>query len=299
MSIVRENPKILVILGPTASGKSDLAVALAKRFKGEIISADSRQVYKGLGIGAGKITKKEMSGIPHYLLDVASPKKVLTAGIYAKLAKKAIEKIIAKGKLPIICGGTGFYIEAALATHPLPEVPPNLALRKKLAKRSKEELLDLLRSLDPERARDIDIHNIPRLARAIEIATTLGKVPLRNKEESYEALKIGLSFPKEELAKRIKKRLLSRMKDGMVAEAKRLRKNRLSFKRMEDLGLEYRYLGRFLQGKISKEEMIAELYKEIVNYAKRQMTWFKRDKNIIWIRNKKEAERAASSFLSI
>ena len=172
--------KLLIILGPTASGKSDLAVQLAKKYNGEIISADSRQVYKGLNIGTGKITKKEMSGIKHHLLDVTDPKKVFTVSQFKTLVEIAIADISSRGKLPIICGGTGFYIQAVVDNIILPEVPPNKKLREKLNKKTTTELFEILKKLDNERAKNIDAKNPRRLIRAIEIAEKLGKVPPLN-----------------------------------------------------------------------------------------------------------------------
>src|SRR3990167_3851819 len=169
--------KIIVILGPTASGKSALAVKLAKKFNGEVISADSRQVYKGLNIGTGKITRKEMGGVPHYCLDVVSPKKIFTVADFKKCAEKAIEKIFAKNKTPIIVGGTGLYIQAVVDNITLPEVKPNWKLRKELEKKTTEEMFKMLKKLDPERAKTIDAKNPRRLIRAIKTAEALGKAP--------------------------------------------------------------------------------------------------------------------------
>ena len=292
------HPKVLVVLGPTASGKSDLAVALAKKFNGEIVSADSRQVYHGMDIGTGKITKTEMRGIPHYLLDVANPKKIFTASEYERLAKRAINKILRKGKLPIICGGTGFYIAAALEEKTFAEVPPNPKLRKKLESKSAAELLTELQKLDPDRAASIDPQNPRRLIRALEIVLTTGKpVGPRNRKEMYDSLKLGVTWLGNVLQKRIHARLIKRLRGGMVNEIKKLHKNGLSFARLESLGLEYRYIGRFLEGKIEKEEMIAQLEKEIVAYSKRQLTWFKKDKNVRWIKNARWAEKIVRKFL--
>ncbi|MBI4993536.1 tRNA (adenosine(37)-N6)-dimethylallyltransferase MiaA [Candidatus Wolfebacteria bacterium] len=288
---IKKKQKILVILGQTASGKSDLAVKLAQKFNGEIISADSRQVYKGLNIGSGKITKKEMAGIPHYLLDVASPKRIFTASQYQKLAKKTLKKIIKRGKLPIICGGTGLYINSLLYDYKFPEVAPQPKLRKKLEKLTTENLFKKLQELDQRRAQNIDRYNRRRLIRALEIVL-MTKLPVQtlattcdsnNKISSYNALRIGIKKSPEELKKLIKKRLLKRIKQGMIKEVKDLHyKNGLSWKRLDNLGLEYRYISRYLQGLITKKEMIEILEKEIHRYAKRQMTWFKRDKDIIW-----------------
>lgn len=275
-------PRILVVVGPTATGKSDLAVRLAKKFNGEIISADSRQVYTGLNIGTGKITKKEMKGVPHHLLDVANPKKKFSVVKYVELAEKAIQEILRKGKLPIIVGGTGFYVEALVDGVILPDVPPNTELRKKLQKKNAAQLFKMLRKLDPDRAKTIDPYNSRRIIRAIEIAKEIGKVPHVKTASRYNPFFIGLNLQKDELQKKIKIRLAKRIKQGMIREAQKLHKAGLSFKRMNELGLEYRYLALYLQKKLSKEEMIEKLNTEIWHYAKRQMTWFKRDKRIQW-----------------
>lgn len=284
-------PKIIVVLGQTATGKSDLAVALAEKFNGEIISADSRQVYKGLDIGTGKITKKEMRSIPHYLLDVANPKKVFSVSDFKKLADKKIANILKNKKIPIMVGGTGFYIQAIVENIILPEVEPDLALRKKLEKKSEIELFEMLKKLDPERALSIDSKNKVRLIRAIEIAKYLGKVPnVKDGPCQYNILQIGLKLPDQILKEKIEKRLEQRIKAGMINEAKKLHTKGLSWKRMNELGLEYRYLASYLQNNISKEEMINDLNKAIWQYAKRQWTWFKRDKNIKWFNPSKKSD---------
>lgn len=274
--------RIIVILGPTATGKSDLAVRLAREFNGEVVSADSRQVYKGLNIGTGKITKKEMGGIPHHLLDVANPKKVFSVTDYQRLASRAVAGIIKRGKVPIICGGTGLYISALVDGLIFPDVPPNENLRKKLSDKSPEQLFALLSKIDPKRADNIDRHNPRRLIRAIEIAKANGRnVPLKA-NPPYKAIKIGLDMSDATLKEKVLVRIHARMKKGMVAESKRLREAGLSWKRMEALGLEYRLLAQLLQGKISKEEFVEKLAQEIWQYVRRQRTWFRKDKQIQW-----------------
>jgi len=276
--------KILVILGPTATGKSDLAVSLAKRLNGEVISADSRQVYKGLDIGTGKITKKEMGRIPHHLLDVADPKKAFSVTAFVKLAEVAIQNIVSRGKLPIICGGTGFYISALVDGLIFPDVPPHIALRSRLSKKNLVQLYDTLKKLDHDRAATIDKDNPVRLIRAIEIATAIGKVPpVRSNPSKFDATFIGLQASPQLLRKRIHDRLIKRMKGGMLAEIRNLHAGGLSWKRMEELGLEYRYLAYYFQKKITLEKMLADLELAIWHYAKRQMTWFRRDKRIKWV----------------
>ncbi len=296
----KDKTKIISIVGPTASGKSDLAVKLAKSFKGEIISADSRQVYKGLNIGSGKITKKEMMGVPHHLLDISEPKKVFTVSDFKKLANEKINEIIFRNRLPILCGGTGFYIDTVTKNIILPEVPPNKKLRLKLNKLKLEELQKMLLELDFKRFKTIDLNNKVRLIRAIEIAKEIGSVPKIKSKPIYDVLTIGILWDPEILRKRINLRLKDRIKKGMINEVKKLHKNGLSWKRMESLGLEYRYVSLYLQEKISKEEMLEKLQNEIWHYAKRQMTWFQRDKDIFWIEpNKiKEIKARVKKFLN-
>jgi len=296
--IVNYKPKIVVVLGPTASGKSDLAVKLSKKYNGEIISADSRQIYKGMDIGTGKITKKEMKGVSHHLLDVASPKRQFSVAQYKKRALKAIDKIYKKGKIPIVCGGTGFYIQAVIDGLIIPAVKPDYKLRKELEKETTKKLYSKLKKLDSARAKTIDKYNRRRLIRALEIILKTGKpVPKLKTQSSFNALMIGIKKPREELRKLIKNRLINRFKRGMISEVEKLRKAGLSWKKLEDFGLEYRYIALYLQGKLDRKKMIENLEKEILNYAKRQMTWSKRDKRIHWIKNYQEAEKLVKNFL--
>lgn len=288
---VKSLPKILVVLGPTASGKSDLAVKLAIERNGEVISADSRQVYRGLDIGSGKITPEETKGVPHHLLDVASPRKVFSASDYAKLARQAIGDILSRGKLPVICGGTGFYIDAVLYGDAFAPIPPNPEIRRKLGKLKTEELAEKLSELDPERFSSIDAKNRVRLIRALEIVLSTGKpVPKTKKKALYDAEKIGILWPMEELDKRIELRLDKRLSSGMIEEVADLKFPRkgkgLSWKRLYELGLEYRYISLYLKGELTREEMRNQLLTAIRQYARRQMTWFKRDKEIEWIKPK-------------
>ncbi len=300
--IKNKKQKVIIVCGPTASGKSDLAVRIAKKFNGEIISADSRQVYRGMNIGTGKITKKEMAGVPHFMLDIANPQKRFTVVEYVKRAQKNLHEIFLHEHTPIVCGGTGFYISALVDGIVFPDVPPNKKLREKLVKLSGEKLIAILKKLDPKRAEGIDQKNLRRVIRAIEIATALGKVPKLeiSQNQNYDCLFIGTEIESEKLRQKIHVRLLSRIKDGMIKEVRDLHKKGLSWKRMEELGLEYRYLARFLQNKITKEKMLSELETEIWHYARRQMTWFKRDKKIVWVSPNKigDINKLVKNFLS-
>ena len=295
----RMEKKLIVIVGPTASGKSDLAVEIAQKWDSEIVSADSRQVYRGLDIGSGKITKREMKGVPHHLLDVANPKRAFSVSRYQKLATKAIKDIWKKGKTPILVGGTGFYIQTVVDGLVLPAVPPNSPLRRELAEQSTLELFERLNQLDPARAETIDRRNPRRLIRAIEIAAALGRVPnLPGRPLDAKILMIGLNPNQATLKTKIKRRLAVRLKHGLLAEVKRLHQNGLTWQRLEDFGLEYRYLARYWQAKIRRSEMVEMLEKEIYHYAKRHLTWFKRDKRIIWSTNKTKIFNLCRQFLN-
>jgi tRNA dimethylallyltransferase len=303
--------KLIVILGPTASGKTDLSIKLALRLSSgqakkfgvhgaEIISADSRQVYKGMDIGTGKVTKKEMKGIPHYLLDVANPRNRFTVAQYQKLALGAIKKIQKKNKIPFLVGGTGFYIQSVVDGIIIPSVKPDWRLREKLEKKSTSELYKMLTKLDPRRAANIDRNNPRRLIRALEIVLKSKRpIPqLTPKEPQFKALFLGVEKDKTELKKMIEKRLLKRLKNGMTKEVQTLQRSGISWKRLEEFGLEYRFVAQYLQAKIIYQEMINKIQIESEHYAKRQITWFKRDKRIHWIRNQKESERLIKIFLN-
>lgn len=300
--------KLIVILGPTASGKSDLAVTIARFIAGrnslsitgaEIVSADSRQVYTGLDIGSGKITKKETRGVPHHLLDVASPKRTFTVTRYQSRAQKAIRMIIRANHIPIICGGTGLYIDAIVNGYILPNVPPQPALRKELERQPTEALFAQLERLDPHRAQTIERHNRRRLIRALEIVrVTHAPVPPIQHTSTYDVLRIGIARAPVELRSLIATRLQKRIRAGMIAEVKRLHAGGVSWKRFDDLGFEYRWVSRHLRGLINKKEMVEQLSRDSINYAKRQMTWFKRDKDIHWVANEAEAISLVDRFLS-
>jgi len=301
MGVKRENSlnkKLVVVLGPTASGKTELAIKLAKKFNGEIVNADSRQVYKGMDIGTAKPTKKEMKGVPHHLLDIASPKRKFTVAQYRKLALKAIEKIQKRGKIPFLVGGTWFYIRAIVDGIVIPEVPPDWKLRKRLEKKSPEELYKILKKLDPKRAKTIEKENPRRLIRAIEICKKIGKVPpLKFNPLPYPVLMIGIKRTEKELMERIRKRFFEWLKRGLILEVINLRKMGVSFKRIEEFGMHYREIARYLQGEISEKEMIENSIKEIQDYAKKQLNWFKKDKRVKWINNYKEAEKLVRDYL--
>lgn len=296
----------IVICGQTATGKSDLVVALAlelkkRKIQAEIISADSRQVYTGFDKTSAKITQKEMHGIPHHMLSVASPKKDYTVADYKKEASKIIKKLHKGNIIPIICGGTGLYIDNLVFKKTIPEVLPNPKLRTKLEKLTTEELLKILKKKDPVRAKTIDTKNKRRIIRALEIIEELGYVPEEEKPKLlYNTLFIGLTLPKEILEDRVQKRTVKRMKSGMIKELQDLHtQTKLSYERLEKFGMEYRWLSLYLQNNISKEECIEGINKDTLAYAKRQVTWFKKNPNVIWLNmeNKKESKVVAKKLV--
>ena len=293
--------KLVVIVGPTASGKSKLAVKLAKKFKGEIISADSRQVYKGLDIGSGKITKREMGGIPHHLLSIVSPRRRFTIAQYQRLNTKAIASVLKQNKLPFLVGGSPLYIYAVVDGMVFPQVKPNEKLRSNLNQLSTAELFQKLKKLDLRRAETIEQKNKRRLILALEIVLMTGRPvpPLKkyiNTAPWYgnDILFIGIKKSPQELKRRIRKRFLSMLRRGFLNEIKDLRKQGLSWRKIESFGLEYREGSQYLQGTITKEEMAEKAVKATEDLARRQMTWFKKDRRIRWIKTHQQAQKLIS-----
>ena len=276
-------PKVIAIVGPTASGKTALSIAMAKKFEGEVVSADSRQVYIGMDIGTGKVTREEMDGVPHHLIDIADPVTVYTGADFARDAGQAIESIIARGHCPIVTGGTFFYIDLLRGKMQPAPVEPNEDFRNSLAHFKDDELFAQLQEKDTKRSENIDPFNRRRLVRALEVIEALGSVPEQKAVESpYEWLIIGVETTKDPLHDKIHERLLSRLETGMIQEVENLHNQGVSFERFDDLGLEYRYIGQHIQKKLTYDEMVLELETKIRQYAKRQMTWLKRDSEIEW-----------------
>ena len=277
--------KVIVVVGQTSTGKSNLAVRIAKRFGGEVVIADSRQVYKGINLGSGKTSPEEMQGIPHHLQDIVDTRENFSVYDYRRLAEKKIREIVDRGKLPIVVGGTGFYVDALTLGIVLPQVPPNPALREKLKDKSAAALFARLKRIDPSRAATIDPRNKVRIIRAIEIASALGWVPkLRRAVPKFEYIKIGLLFPDKTLKKRIKTRLRGRLRKGMAAELHDLHKKGVPWKRFEEMGFDQKYVALYLQGRLEDKELREKLLAANWQYAKRQMRWFKRDKEIRWFK---------------
>jgi len=296
--------KLIVVLGPTASGKSDLAVELALRLRSgqpikgaEIISADSRQVYKEMNIGTGKIIKKEMCGIPHYMLDIVNPKKQFSITEYKKLSLEAINKIYKKGKIPIICGGTGFYIQAITENLNIPEVKPDWKLRKNLEKKTTEELFKELKKLDSNRAQNIDSKNRRRLIRALEIVIKTGKsIPQIENNSQYNILYLGIKKSLPELKQRINQRVDKMIKMGLEKEVKNLvKKYGWTIVLKNTIGY-----SSFAKATGDKAEIINDIKLQTYQFAKRQMTWFNKypGKKINWVKNPAQAKKLAKQFLS-
>lgn len=277
-------PKLIVILGTTACGKSGLGVALAKKYNGEIISADSRQVYRGLDLGTGKVTAEEMEGVPHHLLDVAEPGEQYSVARFQQEAYAAIDGILARGNLPFLVGGTGLYVRAVSEGYVFHEAPPDPALRAELEALPTEELRARLTEAGVALDEDC-FHNRPRLVRLLEKVQN-GEDPHTERTlcPRYEVLTLGINFPRETVCRRIDERLITRLEAGMVEEVANLRKNGVSDEFLEGLGLEYRYILRYLTGAIpSEEQLIEELGRAIKRFAKRQVMWFKRDRDVLWL----------------
>jgi tRNA dimethylallyltransferase len=288
--------KVIFITGATASGKSEIAIWLALKINGEIINADSRQVYKYLNIGSGKISEKERKIVKHHLLDIAHPKRSYSLGKWLKDVDEVIKKIYRKNKIPIICGGTILYLKALKEGWVLPNVKPNYKLRKELEKFSVDKLYEILLKLDPERAKTIQKENKRRLIRAIEIATFLGKVPSLKKEPKYEILVVAPYVDFKRLEMKIYKRLIKRVK-GIIQEIKKLRKLGLSLERIISFGLEYRWFGKYVKDEIDLKTAIEKCYKDIRRFAKKQINELKKLNYVYWFKNKKELLKIVKNFL--
>ncbi|MEA3273154.1 MAG: tRNA (adenosine(37)-N6)-dimethylallyltransferase MiaA [Patescibacteria group bacterium] len=301
-------PPLIVILGPTSCGKTKLAVKLAKKFNGEIVSADSRQVYRGLDIGTGKDLNEynlPWGKIPYHLIDVANPQENFSLAEYQKKAYRAIDQILKRKKLPFLVGGTGLYIKAITDGLILSSAKPDYRLRKKLELMSDKDRLQILKELNPEALKQIDTANSRRVIRAIEICKqtnqTLTKLQTQSQkiaQPHYATLILGITHPIEKIRERIKKRLQKRLKQGLVAEVQELHKNGLSWKQLIDFGLEYRYISYFLKKEISYDTMIERLLIANGQLAKKQMTWFKKDSRIKWIKSEREAEKLTNKHIA-
>ncbi len=296
-------PKLVVVLGPTASGKSGLGIALAQCFNGEIVSADSRQVYRGLDIGTAKVTPEEQTLVPHHLLDVADPHEVYTVAQFQRDAITAINDILERGHQPFLVGGSPHYIQAVVDNLDIPHIEPQPELRAQLEKHPLPELLMQLEELDPQSAATIDRNNPRRVIRALEVCLISGKPFSQQRkmaEPLYRSLLLGIEWPREILYRRIDARVVERMQQGMVQEVQRLLDEGVSHERLEALGLEYRYISRLLRGEFqSEDEMVQRLKYTIHDFTRRQLTWFRKDKRIVWVEGEDwgRAEQVVREFL--
>ena len=280
-------PPLIVVLGPTASGKSALGIALAQRFHGEIVSADSRQVYRGLDIGTAKVTPEEQALVPHHLLNVADVTEVYTVSQFQQQSMAAIHTIRERGHLPFLVGGSPHYIQAVVDNLAIPAIAPQPALRAELEARPLSALLTQLEELDPQSAAEIDRNNPRRVIRALEVCLVSGQpfsAQRKFAQPLYRSLLLGIHWPRDVLYRRIDERVDERMRQGMVQEVDTLLAQGISHERLEALGLEYRFISRLLRGEFaSEQEMVQRLKYAIHDFTRRQLTWFRKDTRIIWL----------------
>ncbi|MBR3020350.1 MAG: tRNA (adenosine(37)-N6)-dimethylallyltransferase MiaA [Clostridia bacterium] len=272
--------KLIAVMGTNASGKSGLGIALAARYGGEVVSADSRQVFRGLDLGSGKVTPEETKGVPHHLIDVCEPGEFFSMADFQRLAYAAIDGILSRGKLPFLVGGTGLYVDAVIDGYELSEIEPDLKLRAHLETFETPALYEMLKEKLPDT--DIDPKNRNRVMRALERLAADDYRPGRHSPR-YEVLKLGVTWPREILKERIDERLDRRLKQGMIDEVKGLMDAGVSTEFLMKLGLEYRYLTEYLLGQWTYDQMLDELSRAIKRFAKRQMTWFRREENLHWL----------------
>lgn len=274
-------PKVVAVVGTNASGKSALGVKLAKKYGAEIISADSRQVFRGLDLGSGKITPEEMQGVPHHLIDVREPGEFFSMADFQRMSYAAIDGILARGHLPMIVGGTGLYVDSVLDGYLLSDTEPDLAYRAELEKLTTPELYDRLVALVPDV--QVERNNRNRVMRMLERLHD-GDDATPGKQARYESLRLGVSWPRDVLARRIDERLAMRLEQGMIEEVQGLMERGASREFLLGLGLEYRFITQYLIGEIpDREDMLAQLAHAIKKFAKRQMTWFRRNPDIVWL----------------
>ena len=274
-------PRVVAVVGTNASGKSALGVELAKRYGAEIISADSRQVFRGLDLGSGKITTKEMQGVPHHLIDVREPGEFFSMADFQRMSYAAIDGILARGHLPMIVGGTGLYVDSVLDGYLLSDTEPDLAYRAELEKLTTPELYERLVALVPDV--QVERNNRNRVMRMLERLHD-GDDATPGKQARYESLRLGVSWPRDVLARRIDERIAMRLEQGMIKEVQGLLDSGVSREFLLGLGLEYRFITQYLIGEIpDRDDMLAQLAHAIRKFAKRQMTWFRRNPDIVWL----------------
>ena len=273
--------KIIVIAGTNASGKSGLGVRLAERYGGEIVSADSRQVFRGLDLGSGKIAPEETRGVPHHLIDVCDPGDFFSMHDFQRLAYDAIDGILARGRLPFLVGGTGLYVASVTEGYVMSDRPPDLEYREYLETFETEKLYAMLLAAVPDT--DVEPRNRNRVMRLLE-KLHAGDDHVPRSQPRYACLKLGVTWDRDTLRARIDERLERRLGQGMIEEVRGLIEQGVSLEFLKKLGLEYRFITQYLTGEIaSREEMVELLGTAIKQFAKRQMTWFRRDKDITWL----------------
>lgn len=293
--------KVVVIIGPTSSGKTEMSLKLAKKFNGIIISADSRQIYKNMDIATAKIKKSQQQNIPHYMLDIVKPNEEFTLSLYQKTVLNLLNSI-AKNNLkktqkilPFIVGGTGLYIKSIVDEYKIPSVPPNKNLRDALNQESLKELIKKLIKLDPNT--NVDISNKRRVIRAIEILNITDSIKLESKSSNFEFLQIGILIPREKLNQKITQKIEDMYKKGLVKETQMLldKDYDINLPAMSALG--YKHIYKYLKKKITLKQALKLMKQDTKRFAKRQMTWFRKDKRINWIKTEKEAEILIRNFL--
>ena len=274
-------PKVVAVVGTNASGKSALGIELAKKYNAEIISADSRQVFRGLDLGSGKVTPEETQGVPHHLIDVREPNEFFSMADFQRMAYQAIDDIRGRGRLPMIVGGTGLYVDSVLDGYLLSDKEPDLAYRAELEKLTTPQLYDMLLELKPDV--QVEKNNRNRVMRIIERIHD-GDDATPGKQARFESLRLGVSWPREVLNQRIDERLERRLEQGMIEEVQRLMDEGATTEFLLGLGLEYKFITQYLIGEIpDKQVMLDKLAIAIKQFAKRQMTWFRRNPEIVWL----------------
>ena len=304
--MMKTKPKVIVICGPTASGKTGLSVKLAQTMNGEIVSCDSMQIYKDMNIGTAKVTKEEMQGIPHYLIDFVSPDKRYSVADFQNDSEKAISEIIAKGKTPIVVGGTGLYVDTLVYHIQYPEIETDLEYRKQLEEMIQEQGLEVAyekaKEIDPQATEKISSNDQKRIMRILEIYHQTGKtktqleIESRREEPPYEYLVYAIDMDREKLYDRINQRVDSMINQGLIEEVKELLEKYKEFPTAMQ-GLGYKEVVAYLKGDLTKEEMIETLKQETRRYAKRQLTWFRKNKEIKWIDGLAQAEENIQRIL--
>lgn len=305
-------PRVVFVVGPTSSGKTDLGICLAKKFKGEIINADARQIYRDLSIGTGKPpagrrgkwkghTAYIVEGVPHFLMDFLPPDKTYTVAQWREAALRAIKGMVKRGSLPIVVGGTGLYISSLIDNYHFPSVAPQPALRKAYEEKSLDELVRLLLTIDPGASGVVDLKNKRRVIRALEVVTYTGKKFSEQRthgEPLVEAFQVGIHLPKEELFRRIDRSIENMVDEGLIDEARSLvrRGYKPSLSSMTSIG--YQEIARYLKGELTLEDAIALVKKHTHQYTKRQWTWFKRDPRIRWAKDTDEAVEMVGEWLA-